>query len=431
MHLHCIGLNHQTAPIHIREQFAFNDEQIIAALSRLECGGGDRLEKISEVVILSTCNRVEIYATAPSCALKDLEIFLLHERGLADADVNNFLYHLKDDAVIDHLFRVAAGLDSLVIGEPQILGQVMHAVDLARGSNTAGRILSKLFEFAIRAGKRVRTETKIGENPTSVASVAIHLASQTISDLAATKILVIGAGEMAEMAVAAMKKRGARQIRVINRTLSRAEQLVARFGGEADTLEYLPDHLSWADIVITSTGAPHTVLGPDLIQSIMDTRKNRPMVIIDIAVPRDVDPGVSSVSGVRLFDLDMLEGYLDESLDLRTQQVPMAEKIIDGFIDEYKEYLQGLDIYPLIAAMHQRAEMIRQLELEKTIGHLPDLSDVQKKHLSALTKALVKKILSAPTKQLRSAAGSPEAADYATVARALFELDETYSNIST
>jgi glutamyl-tRNA reductase len=424
MHLHCIGLNHQTAPISVRERLAFSDSEIKAAISRYGCGGGGVSGEISEVVILSTCNRVEIYAVAPSYAMGDLEAFLINERRLSDDDLKNSLYRLVDEAVVDHLFRVAAGLDSLVIGEPQILGQVMHALELARGQNTTGRVLSRLFEFALRAGKSVRTETAIGQNPTSVASVAIHLASQTISDFPSAKILVIGAGEMAEMAIAALKKRGVSHLRVVNRTLSRAEQLANRFGGEAHTFGALAECLSWADVVITSTGAPHTILQKDMLNEIMEDRSKRPLVLIDIAVPRDIDADVAQIPGVNLYDLDMLEEFLGVSLELRAQQIPKAELILNEFSNEFKVYLQMLDVFPLIAALHQRAEMIRQIELEKTIGRLPDLNDIQRKHLHLLTKALVKKILNAPTRQLRSAAGSPQALEYASLARELFDLDE-------
>lgn len=423
MHLHCIGLNHKTAPISVRERLAFSDAEIKAALSPYGCGGGEVSSGITEVVILSTCNRVEIYALAPSYAMKDLEAFLLKERGLSKEEIQQSFYRLKDEAVIDHLFRVAAGLDSLVIGEPQILGQVMHALELARGQNTTGRVLSRLFEFALRAGKSVRTETAIGQNPTSVASVAIHLASQTITDLPSAKILVIGAGEMAEMAISALMKRGVSHFRVVNRTLSRAEQLADRFGGQAHTFGSLAECLLWSDIVITSTGAPHTLLQKDLLNEIMENRSLRPLVLIDIAVPRDIDADVTQIPGISLYDLDMLEEYLGVSLELRAQQIPIVEMILNEFSNEFKEYLQMLDVFPLIAALHQRAEMIRQVELEKTIGKLPDLNETQRKHLHLLTKALVKKILNAPTRQLRTVAGSPQALEYASLARELFDLD--------
>jgi glutamyl-tRNA reductase len=424
MHLHCIGLNHQTAPISVRERLAFSDAEIKAALSPYGCGGSVVPSGISEVVILSTCNRVEIYAVAPSYAMQELEAFLLNERKLLDDNLKNSLYRLVDEAVIDHLFRVAAGLDSLVIGEPQILGQVMHALDLGRRQNTTGRVLLRLFEVALRAGKCVRTVTSIGQKPTSVASVAIHLASQTISDFPSAKILVIGGGEMAEMALAALKKRGVDHLRVVNRTFSRAEQLANRFGCQAHTFGRLSECLSWADVVITSTGAPHTILQRELMNEIMKNRSPRPLVLIDIAVPRDIDADVAEIPGVKLYDLDMLEEYLGVSLELRAQQIPKAESILNDFSNEFKEYLQMLDVIPLIAALHQRAEMIRQVELEKTIGRLPDLNDTQREHLHLLPKALVKKILNAPTRQLRTVAGSPLAVEYTSVARELFELDE-------
>jgi glutamyl-tRNA reductase len=317
---------------------------------------------------------------------------------------------------------VAAGLDSLVLGEPQILGQVTQAFELARSQNTAGPLLSRLFLTALRAGKRARTETAISHNPASIASVAVRFAEGIVADLRAARVLVLGAGEMAELVLKALRKRGVSQVQVLNRTLARARALAEASGASAATFERLPQALWEADILIASTGAPHTILPTALAAEILADRRGRPLAIIDIAVPRDVDPQVADLPGVRLFDLDALQHHLASSLARRAREAPRVEAILAEMQAEFEQYLAMLDVFPLIAELHQRAEAIRQAELEKTLRRLPDLGEAEREHLDALTQALVKKILHAPITRLRTSAGQAEAVDYAVVARALFDL---------
>ncbi len=300
MHLHCIGLNHKTTTLSIRENFSYSDAEIKAVLSRIGCGTPGVSEEISEAVILSTCNRVEIYAVAPSNAAQVLEKFLLEKsRGSFD-EIKNNMYHLRDEAAIKHLFRVASGLDSLVIGEPQILGQTAHALELSGKQNAAGRVLKKLFELALITGKRVRCETSIGRNPTTVASMAIHLVNQVIPDLSKANVLVVGAGEMAESAIAALCKRDVGHIRVVNRTLSRAQHLASRFGGEARTFSDLKSSMDWAQIVIASTTSKNIIIQKQLVEQDSASHPKRPQVFIDISVPRNIDPDVAGIPGVHL-----------------------------------------------------------------------------------------------------------------------------------
>lgn len=426
MHIHCLGLNHETADVSLREKLAFSEEKIKASLSRLGCGNGSQPDSVTEMVILSTCNRVEIYAVSPHSDFKALENFLSEVQDVPVNEVSPHLYRYLDHQAIEHLFRVAAGLDSLVLGEPQILGQVMSAFELARGQDSAGPVISRLFQSALHTGKRARSETAISHNPASISSVAIRLAEEYVTNIAGAQVTIIGAGEMAELAVESLRKRGVTRIQVVNRTLTRALELAKKWGGSALTFEKLPDALQQADILITSTGAPHTLIYADNVRAVMQTRSNRPLVIIDIAVPRDVDVEVGEIFGVSLFDIDMLNQHLESSLARREREVPLVEKILEEELQAFMSYLHTLDVVPLIAEMRQQAEAIRQTELEKTLRHLPDLTPAERKRLEALTQALVKKILHHPISRLRSEAGTPMAADYAATARNLFGLEARY-----
>ena len=298
MHILCLGINHHTANINLRERLAFSETRLGTALARLGCGGGNNLPEIREMIILSTCNRVEVYAVAGCSSFEALEQFLAETSGVPAEEFSPFTYRLLDEAAISHLLRVAAGLDSLVLGEPQILGQVTDALSAARSPGVVGKILSRLFQTAIYAGKRARTETVISHNPASIASVAVKKISLVVPKFAGARVMVVGAGEMAELAVEALIKRGTTQIRVVNRTLERAERLSKRWGGQVGTYEAIFDLLPEIDILITSTGAPHTIIHPPTVVSALEGRPHRPLVIMDIAVPRDVDSDVANIPGV-------------------------------------------------------------------------------------------------------------------------------------
>ncbi len=361
MHIYCLGLNHLTASVALREKLAFDDDQIRAALSRLGCG--ETANSIREMVILATCNRVEIYAIAAHPVFDDLETFLTATHHVPRAEIAPHLFRLSDGEATRHLLTVAAGLDSLVLGEPQILGQVTHALELARGQAAVGPILSRLFQAAIHTGKRARTETSISRNPASVSSLAAGLAEKAVPHIKQAQIVVLGAGEMAELAVEALRKRGASHVLVVNRTRERARALAQRWGGETATFENLAEALTCADILIASTGAPHTLVQTKLVAAVMQARPRRPLVMIDIAVPRDVDPAAGEVPGVRLYDMDHLNHHLQESLGERAAEVPRVEAILNEEIARFDEYIAALDVLPLIADLSERAEAIRQVEL--------------------------------------------------------------------
>ena len=426
MYIHCIGLNHNTTPIHLREQLAFSDDQVRASLARFGCGGV--ADTIAEIIIISTCNRIEIYAVSSSKSFAGLENLISDTHGTPINKLDSHLYRYTNAETVHHLFDVAAGLDSLVIGEPQILGQVVHALELARGVGASGPLLSRLFQSAIRAGKRARTETAISRNPTSVSSLAAGVCEYSVSDLQNAQVTILGAGEMAELAVEALRKRDVNGLTVINRTLQRAHDLADRWNAKVDTFENLERVLARTDILITSTGAPHMIVHPNMVATAMQQRPNRPLILIDIAVPRDIDPEVGNIPNVHLYDIDNLNAHLEQSLAERTAEIPHVETILAEEEAKFMNFLQSLDMLPLITDMHQQAEMIRQTELQKTLRRLPDLTDEQRTRIEALTQALVKKMLDHPTNRLRAEATLPNATEYAALARSLFGLENQISN---
>jgi glutamyl-tRNA reductase len=422
-HILCLGLNHQTASVALRERLAFTPQRLEASLARKGCGNNGVESEIRELVILSTCNRVELYAATSSLCFNKLETFLSKSQNIPLTEFSSSLYRLQDEEAAHHLLAVAAGIDSAVLGEPQILGQVVESYAAAQRHGTTGKILSRLFQTAIHAGKRARTETSIGHNPASVASVAVKMISTSIPDLTRAKIMVLGAGEMAELAVEALRKRGANNITVVNRTLQRAQELARRWDGQAAALEMLLEFLSDTDIVITSTGAPHTIIQASMVSKAMQGRAHRPIVFMDIAVPRDVAEDVSNLPSVSVYDMDALSEHLDSCLAKREAEVPNVEDILLEEQACFMEYLATLDVVPIIVKMRQQADAIRQAELEKTIRRIPDLPPNAQQHLDALTKAIVNKILHSPTARLREEANGPNAVDYADIARGLFGLD--------
>jgi len=420
MHIHCLGINHTTASVSLRERLAFNDENLRATLARLGCGMIEG--SLNELVILSTCNRIELYAVSPSLTSNDLSLLLSEARGVSTDAFIPHIYHYTDEEAIRHLMRVASGLDSLVLGEPQILGQVTNALEQARGAGSVGPLLSRLFQRAIHAGKRARTETHIARNPASVSSLAASLAEKSVQKISDTQIVILGAGEMAELAVEALRKRGASKVLVLNRTLERAESLAKRWQAESSTFERLEEALFAADVLISSTGAPHTIINSGMVERIMNERISRPLVLIDIAVPRDIDAACNTLPGVTVYDMDSLHTRLEHSLAEREAEVPLVEAILDEEASKFLEFFKSMDMLPLIADLRQQAEAIRQAELNKTLRRLPDLNEAERARIEALTQALVKKLLDTPTNRLRAQANTPTAPEYASVARTLFGL---------
>lgn len=420
MHILCLGLNHTTTTIKLREQLSLNDEAIRSALARLACG--HLPSSISELIILSTCNRIELYAASSQMAFAELEAFLSNICDMPADQFRPHSYRFKQLDVAQHLFEVAAGLDSLVIGEPQILGQIVHALELSRGQSMAGPVLNRLFQSAIHAGKRARTETSISRNPASVSSLAASLAERVVHRITDAQVVILGAGEMAELAVEALRKRGANHILVVNRTLERAHMIADRWNAEVATFENLDMALASADILISSTGAPHIILSTEMVVQAMQARPQRPLFLIDIAVPRDIDADAAAIPNVQLFDIDNLNGQLEGALAERMAEVPQVRVILEEELKVFAEYMKSLEMVPIIANIRQQAESIRQELLEKTMRRMPDLTEKERERIEAMTQALVKKILQAPTQRLHAEASCPHAPEYAAVARSLFGL---------
>jgi glutamyl-tRNA reductase len=411
MRLVLVGTSHHHAPVELRERVALEREQarrLAAALA--ECGG--------EAVCLSTCNRTEIYLAAESAqSAESAAVAALAE---LEPDVEGALYRLSDQAAALHLFRVAAGLDSLVPGEGEILGQVRTAYE----SGTTGTLLDRVFRQALHAGRKVRAQTAIGESPASVSAAAAALAEQVFGDLEGRAILLVGAGKISEQAARNLLTRGARIAFVANRTLDRAQELAARFGAEALPLEQIEDELATADVVVASTSAPGYVLDAETVARAVKRRRGRQLLLIDLAVPRDLDPAIHDLEGCYLYDIDDLEAIVAETLVGRRSEAERAETIVAGEAEKFHEWHAALDVVPAIASLRARAEEIREGELLKAEALLGRLDESQRKAVESITAQIVNKLLHLPTVRLKQAAAASDGVVYADAVRHLFGLGE-------
>ena len=418
----CIGVNHETAPLAMRET--------LACMSPVtDPGLGHACPHIDEWVIVSTCNRVEIYvATSTTLPLDNARELLLTHFGASGSDLLPYVYVYEDEAAIDHLLRVAAGLDSLVLGEPQILGQVSRAFTQAQEQHTAGPVMRALFRTALAAGKRVRSETAIGQNPASVPSVAINQARLLLGSLRERTLLLVGAGAMAQTAIKALRAREYSNIRIANRTFSRAEALVEPWGGTAYELGDLSSAVAAADVVFCATDSQVPLLTADLVRGAMAGRTERPLLLFDLSVPRNIDPAAVLVDGVTLVDMDRLHADLDESLTARQAEVPAVEAILAGESAALQQRLAELAMRPVIADLRQKAEQIRRRELERALRNLGDVDEQTLAQLQHLSRALVNQLLHEPTRRLRQEATGERHQAVAEVVRALFNLTPSQSS---
>jgi glutamyl-tRNA reductase len=404
MTLTLIGVNHKTAPIEVRERIAISRDELPETTRALAAVPG-----VAECMIVSTCNRVEILAAVESPAV-DVASFLHLHFGLDPALLAPHLYEHRDQEAVRHLFRVAASLDSMVVGEPQILGQVKEAFAVARASGAVGGQLEHLLQSTFAAAKRVRTETEIGSNSVSIASVAIELARKIFGSLQGRTVFLVGAGKMSELAARHLVQQGAGAILVTNRTLERARHMAESFAGQVIPFEKLYEAASQADIVISSTGAPHPIFRREHGQAFLHRRRNRPMFFIDIAVPRDVDPLMGKLEGIFVYDIDDLQQVAAAHLTERSREAEAAETLIAAEVGRFYQRQLTVNVAPAIVALQRQAEEIRQAEFKRAQARLGPLSAEQIAAVEALTRGLVNKFLHPPMQALKQAARENNAA---------------------
>lgn len=419
MHIVVVGLSHHTAPVEIRERLAFAPTAMEKPLRQML-----DLPAIAEALIVSTCNRVELYAVSrePDAATAALRRFLADYHGQPLEEIEQHLYDSQGEEAIRHLFRVASSLDSMIIGEPQILGQIKTAYGYAVEFKTAGLILNRFLHKAFSVAKRVRTETGIASSAVSVSFAAVELARKIFDRLDDKGVMIIGAGEMCELAARHFVSNGVSRVLVTNRTFERAEKLAAEFQGRAVPFDEFTDHLSSVDIVLTSTGAPTFILSRAQMEEVLKRRKNRPMFLIDIAVPRDVDPKVNDLANIYLYDVDDLQGVVQANLKERQKEAHRAEVIIGEEIGQFHQWLANLEVKPTIVALRRRFEEVCSQELARTCGNHKDLTEAQRRGLEAMTNAIVNKLLHRPIAILKRTQNETSGEDYVDAVRELFDL---------
>lgn len=392
-----LGFNQKTAPVEVRERFTYSDEQVPDVLKKLHGSQG-----VDEIALISTCNRTEVYAVTQEPGLCRGSLMGLFSGG----GHPDYLYLQNDLDAVKHLFEVSSGLDSLVVGENQILGQVRQAFMLAQNARTTGPVLEKLFPWALRVGKMARSQTRISQGAASVAGAAVELAQMIFDDLKGRRVLLLGAGKMTRASMGLLQNAGVERIQVVNRTLSRAQELAERCGGEATPYEDLDRSLTQVDLMIASTGAPHFVVSRDRLAPIMQQRRGRPLLLIDIAVPRDIEPSCGDLDNVYLYNIDDLEGVVAENLSRRQKEVQKVLQIVDTECQEFSRYLDSRKANQAIRTLREAFEEVRQSELMK---HRGSLTHEEISRLESFSQSLINKLLHNPMVQLKkmSAAGVP------------------------
>jgi glutamyl-tRNA reductase len=405
-----VGLNHKTAPIEVRERLAFSDEACAESLQALVDG-----EAVGEGLIVSTCNRVEVLAAAGTGggerATARVSDFLCRTRGVPADLFARHLYVHAEEAAVRHVFRVASSLDSMVVGEPQVLGQVRRAYSIAVTAGTAGRVIHKLVHHALRVAKRVRTETGIASSAVSISYTAVELGRKIFGSLEGATVLLVGAGEMAELAAEHLRSAGASRVLVTNRTFETAAKLAQRFGGEAVAFGALADHLAEADIVICSTAAEGYVVTPQAARSAVAARRNRPAFFIDISVPRNVDPAVGEIDNLFVFDVDDLEAVVASNIREREREAERAELIVESEVMQFQEALRSLDLGPTVAALRGKLDEIARAEMRRQRNRLGTLTPEQERAVEGLLTSVVNKISHPVINRLRRSHDTGDAED--------------------
>jgi len=420
MNLIVIGVNHQTAPVEVREQFAIPEARLPEAVKALASQPG-----IEEAMIVSTCNRVEVVARTKD-ANANLHECLETLYGFDPYPYRKYLYEYRERDAVRHVFRLASSLDSMVVGEPQILGQVKEAYATARAVGAVTSQLDALYSRAFAVAKRVRTETAIATSAVSIASVAVELAKKIFGNLKGKSVYLVGAGKMCELAARHLMAHGASKIYVGNRTYERAAALAAKFNGEPIVFDQLYDTVDRADIVISSTGAPHAIFLKEHGEKFLSRRKNRPMFFIDIAVPRDVDPQMSKLDGIFVYDIDDLQQVVASHISDRRAEADRAEAIVQLEVDKFQGRMQTLDVVPTIVSLQEHLETVRQAEIDRVRGRLGTLTPEQELAVETLSRGIINKIMHTPITTLKSAAReSSESTTVIDLVRKLFNLRDS------
>jgi len=414
-----VGLNHRTVPVELLERMTVPEEQLAKALHDLA-----GREHLLEVVVLSTCNRTEIYArcTHFHAAVGDVREFLAAHSGSDPDEFSDHLYTYYDEAAVAHLFSVAAGLDSMIVGESEILGQVRDAWQTAVREQTAPQLLSRMFKHAVESGKRVRTETGISRHPVSIPSAAVAVASEYLGDLDGAQVMVIGAGQMGSGVASTLRSRGVADVVVANRTIARAEQLAADIGARAIPLTEIADTLVDTDVLLTSTASSEVLVERAMVEMVMACRDGKPLLVVDVALPRDVDPGVGDIPDVTLLDLDDLKEYAQRSAERRRGEIGKVREILAAEIERYRAERAAREVGPLVASLRESAESIRLGEMERFRSKLAKLDPDARDLVDAITQGIVNKLMHEPTVRVKDAAGTPRGDYYADALASLFDL---------
>jgi len=421
LNLILVGVNHKTTPVEIREKLAFTKGKIEESIDRLL-----NYPDIIEHTILSTCNRVEIYARA-NChdsAIKSVKQFICDFHELSPVELEDHFYSYKNEEAVEHLFRVSSSLDSMILGEAQILGQVKDAYSLARDLRSTGLVLNQLFEKAFNIAKKVREETGIAERSVSISSAAVELAQKIFDDLENHTVMLVGTGEMAELAAKHLISYGVKTVYVTSRTYERAANLARTLNGSALDFEAFKNELHRADIVITSTSASSFIIKKEMVEKAIQERKNKPIFFIDIAVPRDIEPDINDLENVYLYDIDDLHVVVSANMKEREKEAENAMNLISHEVTKFNNWIGSLDAVPTIIEIRKKAENIRKQEIERTLKKLPHVSEDDKQLLRQMSSSMINKILHKPTIKLKQKTQSEDGHVYLKAIRHLFHLDD-------
>jgi glutamyl-tRNA reductase len=415
-----LGVSHKTAPLELRERLSLTEGRAVAALRELTETG-----TIGEAAAISTCNRTELYlvVTDPVQAESEALGVLTRKADIRPTELLGHLYSLRGVDASRHLLRVTAGLDSMIVGEAEIQGQVKRAYELALVEGATGPILNRLFRGALAAGGRARNETAIGERGVSIPSVAVEVAQRALGDLSERKVLMIGAGATAELVARALVARGVDTVFVANRHHDRALGLAERFDGEAIRFETLPEQLVEVDVVVSTTNSPHHIIERDGLEQVMAEREARPLVLIDIAVPRDIEPACREVAAVSVYDIDDIQQIVERNAGVREAEATRAERIIEDELDRFQRWVASLEVVPTISALRERGDEVVRRVLAENENRWESLSDADRARMELMAKAIASRILHEPTRRIRRAAGTDDAYQYVSAMRELFGLD--------